>query len=78
MYKLHLLLFVITTDNVFVNPTVIVPKSSFSGLISIKPSLPAPMMVIDLLLVGAYNPDLFSDVNVSPDPGAKKPIVFLT
>ena len=74
---MHLLLFVITTDSVFVKPTVMVPKSSFRGLISIKPSLPAPIIVIDLLLVAIY---LFSADNLSalvkvrPDPGEKNPI----
>ena len=53
MYKLQLLLLVIVTDKVFVKPTVMVPKSSFSGLISTSPSLPAPIMVIELLLVAA-------------------------
>lgn len=54
MYKLQLLLFVITTERVFVKPTVIVPKSRLLGLISTRPSLPAPMTVIDLLLVAAF------------------------
>lgn len=69
----------ITTDRVLVNPTVMVPKSSFKGLISTKPSLPAPMIVIALLLL--ENTDLYKSVpayvRVRPDPGEKKPTVLL-
>ena len=61
-----------------VKPTVIVPKSRFRGEISIKPSLPAPMIVIDLLDFGTGRPWTFSWVRVRPEPGEKKPIVLLT
>ena len=54
-------------------PTVIVPKSSFSGLISIKPSLPAPIIVIDLLLVAMVDASSLPDVKLRPEPGEKKP-----
>ena len=78
-YKLQLLLLVMTTLRVFVKPTVIVPKSSFEGLISIKPSLPAPMIVIDLLLVAMVEAKadyLSALAKLRPDPGEKKPTLL--
>ena len=68
-----------TTLRVFVKPTVIVPKSSFEGLISIKPSLPAPMIVIDLLLVAMVEAKadyLSALAKLRPDPGEKKPTLL--
>jgi hypothetical protein len=53
MYRLQLLLFINSTDNVLAKPTVIVPKSISFGLIAIKPSLPAP--IISRSHLTAYN-----------------------
>ena len=49
MYRLVFDLLEIVTDKVFEYPTVMVPKSRFSGLIAIIPSAPAPMICTYLL-----------------------------
>jgi len=57
------------------SPTVIVPKSSFSGEISMLPSLPAPIICIaDLITtIPSSLSALLVPVRVRPDPGLKKP-----
>lgn len=73
----------IVTDKVFEYPTVIVPKSRFSGLIAIMPSAPAPTICRYLLDYADYCIMLkvlwlFMWVSVRPEPGEKKPTAFLT
>ena len=69
-------LLVSTMLKVLDSPTVMVPKSSFKGDISMLPSLPAPIIEIDCLT--RVIPSSISDfialpVSVRPDPGLKKP-----
>ena len=70
LYKLQLDLLVITMLSVFPKPTVIVPKSSKEGLISIEPSLPAPIIWIDFLMVYVPSSVPFW-VILKPEPGLK-------